>query len=264
MGVQEDSVRTASGGRPGCHHAPASQRDMPATACGRPWLLLFAAFAPLRVSGAYFLVEEGHERCFEESILEHQVLKVSYTMHDKDLLDKDHEKPSECKIIFKNPIAEVIKEHFLIAGDHKGALAHAAQAEGSHTVCILCTPQGWFDRREMRWTLAFDVLGEGSHGTPDVATVVSLSQFQSATAGVEELLERISAVKMENDHEKSLESKFVRTSEAVNTDLFAFKLVQILLLVGVTAFNIHHLSRFLKRSSVFDCLPTRSVQRALF
>merc|ERR1719261_2041204 len=87
----------------------------------------------------------------------------------------------------------------------------------------------------------------------DLAGTASAKQLQGTQASVEELIERISAINTENEFEKSFEGQFVRTSDAVNTDVAAFKLLQVLLITIVTAFEIHHLSRFLQRHRNFDC-----------
>merc|ERR1712094_116550 len=92
-----------------------------------------------------------------------------------------------------------------------------------------------------------------SAGKPDLKAAASMSQLQGTQASVEELIERISAISTENEYEKSFEAQFVRTSDAVNTDVAAFKLVQVLLITVVTAFQIHHLSGFLQRHRLFDC-----------
>lgn len=220
------------------------------------FLLQLTAFG----RAAYFFVEEGHERCFKENILKHQVLKMTYEMHDKELLDVDNkEKASDCKIAIQNPNDEVVKEHALVTDNHKGALAHAAQVNGEHRICLSCKPQEWFGRRKMRWSIAFDVLGENSLGAVDLKSAASVKQITGTQGSVEELIERISAISTENDFEKTFEGQFVRTSDAVNTDVAAFKLLQVLLITAVTAFQIHHMSHFLQRHRLFDCCLPFSV-----
>merc|ERR1719263_1824038 len=105
----------------------------------------------------------------------------------------------------------------------------------------------------MRWSIAFDVLGENSAGAMDIRTAASLKQLQGTQANIEELIERLSAISTENDFEKTFEGQFVRTSDAVNSDVAVFKLLQVLLITVVTAFQIHHLSHFLQRHRLFDC-----------
>jgi len=215
---------------------------------------------------AYFLVEEGTEKCFQQDLLMHQVLRVSYTMHDKEVLNVTHESQSECRVLIKNPDAEVIKDHALMSETHEGALAIAPKVEGAYAICVHCASKGgMFDfgeKKKMRWSLAFDTLGVGSNmKLPDISqdpkNAASLTHFKGTQASVELILERMSAIISENDYEKTFEAKFVHTSEAVNTDVAAFKFLQILLITGVAAFQIHTLAKFLQKNRFLDCCLPR-------
>merc|ERR1719352_2064064 len=135
---------------------------------------------------------------------------MTYSMHDKEVLEEGSEVSSECKIIMKNPDGKVVKEHALVSDNHKGALAHAAQESGSIAVCLKCYKENWFGGRKMRWSIAFDVLGEKSAGVPDLKAAASVKQLQGTQAGIEELVERISAINTENEYEKTFEGQFVR------------------------------------------------------
>merc|ERR1712032_98084 len=105
---------------------------------------------------------------------------------------------------------------------------------GGHSVCVKCTPQEWFGRRKMRWTLAFDVLGENPlSGSPD-GNLASVAHITSASASVAELIERVSSMSTENNYEKAFEIKFAKTSDAVNVDVAIFKIAQIVLIALVT------------------------------
>lgn len=198
------------------------------------------------------MVEEGTDKCFQESLLEHQVMRMTYAMQDKDVLTS-REKPTECKISVLVD-GQVVKEHALLEDNHEGVLAHAAQVEGPHMVCVACKPQGWFEHRKLRWSIAFDVLGASRTGDLDVEKIVSLAHVKGTQTGLQTVLDRVGAIFSENEYEKSFESKFIKTSDRVNTDVSAFKLLQILLVACVTAFQVGHLSQFLRRSCL-GCLP---------
>ncbi|CAE7264566.1 rlmJ [Symbiodinium necroappetens] len=88
---------------------------------------------------------------------------------------------------------------------------------------------------------------------PDPKNAASLSLLKGTQAQVDLILERINAISTENDYERSFESKFVKTSEAVNMDVAAFKFLQILLITGVAAFQIHNLAKFLRRNKFLEC-----------
>merc|ERR1712217_728510 len=116
-------------------------------------------------------------------------------------------------------------------------------------------------RRKTRWRVTFDILGE-SRFPVDMKKLASLERAQGAQVDAEELLDRLSALHAENSYERTFETSFERTSNAINTDIVAFKLLLVLLISGVTAFQIRHLSQFLFRQDPFQCscLPTRAHQ----
>lgn len=247
-------------GQPGGVLLPRHRRG------GRGLLRHVCAFmlvvAPTPVRGAYFYVEEGKTRCFQENILQHQVLKMTYSMQDKEVLkvnDTHGSSSSQCKILMKNPHGEVVQTHSLLHEKHQGVIGHAAQVDGYHSVCMECVAQDWFTfgRRKMKWSITFDVLGEGFDKLLNPGKMASLQNVKDAQNTVEQVMERMSAISMENDYEKNFEIGFVHVSESVNTDVAAFKLLQVLLIAGVTAFQIHNLSRFLRRNRLFECLPMR-------
>jgi len=207
---------------------------------------------------AYFVVEEGIDKCFHQNMVHQQVLRMSYTMHgdtegDVDLIH------AECRIVVRNPNGEAVKEHALVNGSHSGALAHLAHADGPHSICVHCEPQGWFTRHKMRWSIAFDILGVGFMGaaSPDPAKLASMAAFKGAQSGIELLLSRLTAISSENDYEKTFEAQFVKTSDAVNVDIAAFRLMEIVLISGITLFQIAHLSKFFQTACVgaLPCMP---------
>mmetsp|Transcript_105245 Transcript_105245/g.280185 ORF Transcript_105245/g.280185 Transcript_105245/m.280185 type:complete len:281 (-) Transcript_105245:32-874(-) len=220
------------------------------------WLLLASA-VPAR--GAYFYVVEGSERCFQEDLVEHQVLRMSYTMHAEKEISTHHEpRPDpECIIALKDPRGKAVKEHAVVNGSLIGALAHAAQEAGPHQVCLSCEPQEWFNRRKLPWSISFDVLGgTGIHGAMDpskMSSLASLNAFKGTQAGIDLLMERVSAISSENEYERTFEARFMKASEAVNMDVATFKVLEVILVTVVTAYQIHHLAKFLQRSHLDSC-----------
>lgn len=227
--------------------------------------------------GAYFYLEEGTEKCFKENVPEHQVLKAQYGMLDTEVFQTDgSKKPAECKIIVKDPQEKIVKEHAVTKDNAKGKLAYVSQLHGEHDICLICTQKEWFHNRKMRWSISFDILGtdggeattaaevqhqmsqmtqEKALGSPDRATV---EQVKGTQGKVQELIERVEAISAENEYEKMQEADFRDQSEAVNSRVSWFSLLEILLIGGCTAFQILHLSSWLKRHQLFDaCLPFR-------
>lgn len=233
-----------------------------------------AIFKVQAASGAYFLLEEGSQKCFHENVPEHQVLTASYEVLSKDVFEPTPDptkegakaaKVAECKISVKGPDEAVVKEHAVGKGTTQGKLAYVSRAHGDHTVCLICEQKQWFEKRKLKWSISFDILGgeEVAGGVKerdpfsgvDVATA---TQLKDTSAKVERLLERIEAIAAENEYEKKQEAEFWGQSENVNVRVTSFSVLQILLIGACTAFQIHHLSKFLKKTHMAgSCLPFR-------
>jgi len=211
---------------------------------------------------AYFMVEEGSEKCFQQDLLQHQVLRIVYNMNDKEVLHM-----ADCRILVKNPEEQVVKDHALGTDLHEGALALVTKGEGLHSICAHCAGPGSIftmeEKKKLRWSIALDVLGDDGSGLlPDPKNLASLSHFKDAKASMDLLMERMEAIRGENDFEKNFEARFVKTSEAVNTDMAAFKFLQILLITGVATFQVYNLSQFLHRSKFLTCcLPLQMARK---
>jgi len=243
--------------------ASSLPRWVPRPAIRRGLLLALAASLAAPVRAAYFLVEDGKERCFTENILNHQVLRMRYSMRDTVVLVDRDIKKSQCRIFVRNPSGKVVMEHVLLERNVQDALAFLAQAEGEHKICLICDSEDWFglQRKETKWSIAFDVIGAGGIGDADPARLASLAHLKGTQALVEVALSRVQALSSENEYEQAAEARFVRTSEAVNFDVRAFKVLQVMLILFVTAFQLQNLARFLRKNAMgcMGCLPFRNV-----
>jgi len=222
--------------------------------------IVLAATLPVRVQSAYFRLEEGKMRCFEKEVLEHEVLRIQYSMIDKEVLQADPKHRSDCRVFVKDQNGKAIKEHAL-GEDHKeDVLVVLPQHPGEHSICLECASDEWFGKkRYMRWSVAFEVLGDDTSPgeQPNLEKLATFGKLKGAQAGIDDVISRVVAISTENAYEKRFEAKFTKTSDAVNTDVAAFKVLQIMLVAGVTAYQLHSMLKFLKSSAVTCCLPMR-------
>mmetsp|Transcript_1915 Transcript_1915/g.4901 ORF Transcript_1915/g.4901 Transcript_1915/m.4901 type:complete len:240 (-) Transcript_1915:11-730(-) len=229
------------------------------------WQIILCCLFAVGANAAHFVVPAGDEKCFTESLLTHQVLRASYKMWDKDMLEEnlgDKGDEGECKILVQDPEGTVRKEHAVLLEKPAGNLVFTANTEGVHSVCLRCQSEGWAGM-DIRWSIAFDVLEKpampGMSG--DLKEAVSADKLASAQEMLEDALYRLVAVHSENSYEGDFEAQFARKSQAVNTDVAAVKIVQVLLLAGCGAFQMQHLGKWLRRNHLLDCtscLPMRN------
>jgi len=206
-------------------------------------------------------LEEGRQRCFQKQILEKEVLRIQYNMQDKEVLQKDPKHRSDCRIFVKTEGGVVIKEHALGQDHHVDVMALVTKHPGQHHICLECANDEWFGaKRNMRWSLNFEILGEDetpSGQEPDKDRMATLAKMKNAQVGVDDLISRMIAISTENAYEKTFEAKFNRASEAVNTDVASFKMIQIVFLAACTAYQLKRMIAFLRSSHITCCLPMR-------
>uniref|UniRef100_A0A7S1AGK8 GOLD domain-containing protein n=1 Tax=Noctiluca scintillans TaxID=2966 RepID=A0A7S1AGK8_NOCSC len=205
--------------------------------------------------GAYLLVDEGREKCFFEHVLQHEVLKTTYSA-SVDLGNQEVPDSVQCQFLVTDPSQKALKDTFVLsAGKGDSALAFAAQTGGDHKICVSCsgTAHLWGTGTQTRWTLNFDVVGEQSENPFSNTKGASLTRMQDTHSGVEELIERLTAIADDNDYERTLDSEWSKASERVGSHVVGVKLMQALLIGCVTAFQVRHMALFLQRHRSLDC-----------
>mmetsp|Transcript_7093 Transcript_7093/g.10422 ORF Transcript_7093/g.10422 Transcript_7093/m.10422 type:complete len:246 (+) Transcript_7093:3-740(+) len=217
---------------------------------------------------AYFLLEEGVERCFSEEVLSHQVLRLEYSVknhaepHDGGSgSGSGSEEERQCSILVKDADGKAIKEHAVLKDSREGALALVTQGEGRHQVCLSCPSLEWFGkRRQYRWSLKFDVVGSSIMGDLDPKKLAPFTRMRASQDSINDVFARLLAIRSENENEKVDEDRFARTSDAVNVDVAAFKGGQILLVAIAAALELQHLLQFLRKNHLncVSCLPMRN------
>lgn len=241
------------------------------------------------VQSFYFLVPEGEDKCFIQALAQHEVLKVTFAMSDKDpeaavkafedaqATDKSADSSLNCKVVMTDAAGNIVKT--VESGRRpqppykfEGVFAVAAAEEGVHTVCMQCVKpsSGVFDSLtkgllgglEMKWKIDFDVMKELIFDKLPVHPGASLKKVETATEKVEELLERFGALDDDNEFEKTWEARWTRKSKTVNLHVMGLRLLQGLLIACVATWQVYHLSLFLHNNTIFDrrCLPTSMPQ----
>eukprot|EP00451_Oxyrrhis_marina_P003382 CAMPEP_0204260882 /NCGR_PEP_ID=MMETSP0468-20130131/6628_1 /ASSEMBLY_ACC=CAM_ASM_000383 /TAXON_ID=2969 /ORGANISM="Oxyrrhis marina" /LENGTH=203 /DNA_ID=CAMNT_0051235367 /DNA_START=14 /DNA_END=625 /DNA_ORIENTATION=+ len=182
-------------------------------------------------NAAYFYVNEGQTKCFVETVPQHQVLTAKY---------KHWENPGvQCSVEFKNPKGVTVFAKVVQPTEETGKTAYMTQAAGEHKICIVCRSSKWFHSSSMKWELSVDV------GDADLATNPATSHdLNSAEQKASAVLARIDAIVAENDYERKLEASWRDTSESVHASIKWLNILQIIVMMGCSAFQVFHLKGF--------------------
>eukprot|EP00451_Oxyrrhis_marina_P018376 CAMPEP_0204342456 /NCGR_PEP_ID=MMETSP0469-20131031/24150_1 /ASSEMBLY_ACC=CAM_ASM_000384 /TAXON_ID=2969 /ORGANISM="Oxyrrhis marina" /LENGTH=154 /DNA_ID=CAMNT_0051327359 /DNA_START=433 /DNA_END=897 /DNA_ORIENTATION=- len=133
-----------------------------------------------------------------------------------------------------------------------GRLAIVSKSAGDHDMCLTCGHGEWFHKAEkLKVTIAFDILG--SESLADVAEgALSAGRLSTTGEAIRELLERVHAIHDENEYEKFEEADFRRMSESVNNRVMLFSVLQVLLMIGCSLYQMYSLVDFMMKSRTFN------------
>lgn len=195
-----------------------------------------ATILPLLVAktaaAAYFYVQESQDKCFLESVPTGVALTASY---------KNHENPGvTCSIIFKDPTGRSVYSREVLPADTEGKVTHMTTTTGEFQVCISCASSKWFNTQLLKWSLSIE-LGDTDINIEDLA---KKEHVNSVHLKLQAIARRVEAMQAENDYEKVQEERFQRTSEAINSRVVWFSVLQLLLLCACTLVSIFYLVRY--------------------
>jgi len=197
------------------------------------------AVLALVVDSAYFHVHEGEEKCFMETVPEHQVLTVKY---------RHLENPGvACMLLFKDPDKRQVFSKRVGPDDKEGGkTAYMTQQRGEHKICLQCTGSRWFQTTALKWELSVDMGDTDQANSP--ATRGDLSVVEKTIMAT---LARADALSAENEYEKTAELEFRHTSEAVNVHIIHVTVFIVVIEAVLCVWQIIHLRHFFRREKLF-------------
>jgi len=196
-------------------------------------LATFVGFLP-SVSGVYFKVSEGQEKCFVDDSHLHQVLTVT---------TKQVENPGvECMLVLKEPAgAEVLSKRLDPSSSEDEKVAYAIQSNGKHHICIRCPsgPPGTYLKWELRVDRGNNVL--------DAATT---DHFDDAEKALWSATARADAISAEIEYENSTEGEFSSAMERLGSRTISTSILVVFVELLLCVWQVSHLWSFFKREKL--------------
>mmetsp|Transcript_70963 Transcript_70963/g.197147 ORF Transcript_70963/g.197147 Transcript_70963/m.197147 type:complete len:220 (+) Transcript_70963:156-815(+) len=192
----------------------------------------------LFAEASYFHVREGEEKCFIETVPEHQVLTVKYRHINNPGV--------ACMLVFKDPRqTQVFSKRVGPDDSEQGKTAYMAQRRGDHRVCVQCQNSNWFQTTQLKWELSVDVGDTEFSKNPATA-----KDFHGIERSVLGALARAEAISAENDYEKIAEMDFRNASERMNSHIVFVALFIVALEFCLCVWQIWHLRSFFRREKL--------------
>jgi len=195
---------------------------------------------PLLAHAAFFHVHEGEEKCFIETVPEHQVLTVKY---------RHVENPGvTCMLVFKDPRQmQVFSKRVGPEEKDSGKTAYMTQRKGEHRICVQCQGPGskWFQTTALKWELSVDMGDTEFSKSP-----ATRDDLRGVERTISSTLARTEAIAAENEYEKTAEMEFRDASERMNSHVVIVALFIMTMEGLLITWQIFHLHAFFRREKL--------------
>eukprot|EP00160_Parvularia_atlantis_P017023 Unigene5684_Nuclearia_a/m.17350 Unigene5684_Nuclearia_a/g.17350 ORF Unigene5684_Nuclearia_a/g.17350 Unigene5684_Nuclearia_a/m.17350 type:complete len:240 (-) Unigene5684_Nuclearia_a:64-783(-) len=215
----------------------------------RVWLALCAALvaavatAPRAADALHFYLEHGAQRCFTEMLPKGTLVVANYRALVED--NGVYVENNEVGVLVN--VMDMTNRNYLLKlkKDHAGRFTFTATYAGDHEICIRTNQTAWF-RSAQKAKMYFDMtVGEGAHDINE-----QRERLSSLALQIRDLNNRVVDIRREQQYQKEQEEVFRDLSEAVNSRVVWFVLLQVVVMLVVTLWQLRHLTRFFAEKKV--------------
>jgi len=199
------------------------------------WLMLIVWVGCSQLD-LYFVLTEGKERCFLEDVPKDTLVVGRYEAEAEGL---DTYK-SGIIVVATDADGNVVYTREMKT---KGKFAFTTQVQGEHRICIKTNSTGgWFSSKAVKMRL--DI--ESGSKAADYGDIAKSEHLSSLEVQVRVLNDRVRDVRSLQSYMRGREAVFRNTSESTNSRVMWWSVLQVLVLIGVSLWQITHLKSFFK------------------
>lgn len=187
----------------------------------------------------YFYVNGADRKCFYKELSQGTLLIGKYTVESFDNRINDYRKSDDLGIVID--VEETFDDDHRVVhqkGTGGGEFTFTAIDSGDHRVCFQPQSGGWLAKLKVKINVDFTV-GEASALDLKNEEVVN-----SLILKVHGLVSKVNDIKREQNLHREREAQFRDLSEAVNLHVTNWSILQLLILGGTCAWQLHHLRTF--------------------
>jgi len=200
--------------------------------------------------GVYVVLPEGHEKCYIEEVPVDTLIlckfKIEQTLGLQGELLPVPSRWAEMgmKVVVKDPVNEVVLDRSM---DKEGRFALNAQVGGEHTICFSTNTTRWFGRpSEVKMMVSIKTGVEAT----DYEEIAKLEHLNALEVSVRRLHDRVRSIMSEQNYQRKREARFRDTSEAANSRVMWWSVIQICILLATGFWQIRHLKNFFRKKKL--------------
>ncbi|KAI9363980.1 emp24/gp25L/p24 family/GOLD-domain-containing protein [Zopfochytrium polystomum] len=205
-----------------------------------PLLLVLLLASAACVNALYFVLEGNQPKCFIEELPKETT--VIGTFSSASWSDRGEKYEENAKLSILIHVDHTETQHRLVSqtGQAKGRFTFTSSDAGEHKICISAENSGgWFGSPKTKLTLDL-MFGDVTHDVTSSKKVAANDLAQT----VRDIKERAIAILKEQQYQRAREAEFRDTSEATNSKVVQWTIIQVIVLVITGLWQVRHLKQF--------------------
>ncbi|AMD21845.1 HFL011Cp [Eremothecium sinecaudum] len=208
--------------------------------------LLLCLF-PLAVNGFYYYSNGGESKCFNKELSKDAILRTSYSVQIFDSQANDYIDPASNQVNVVVDVLEVFDDNHRVVHQTRGSsgeFTFNAIESGEHLICLQPRMSGWLARSKTKVNVEFQV-GSGSE-----IDSKKKEAMQVLHQRVIDLIDKAMSIRGEQTLVREREAQFRDTSERTNSSAMWWAIITLIVMGGVSFWQLHHLRSFFVKQKV--------------
>eukprot|EP00833_Pecoramyces_ruminatium_P018863 jgi/Orpsp1_1/1192895/evm.model.d7180000096741.1 len=204
---------------------------------------LFLSFLCSSVKSMYFFLEGNQQKCFMEELSKGTVINGNYRTQEYD--NKSHsyrENPSSSLLI---TIDEIFDNGHRVLNQRSGSngrFTFTAADSGDHLICVMATTRNWFSKESTK--LFFDMKFGDNVFDNSQKEDAEKEKLSSINMKIRDLNSKVAGIKREQQYQREHEVGFRNQSEATNSHIMYWSIIQFVIIIATCLWQMRHLKRF--------------------
>ncbi|CCH60198.1 hypothetical protein TBLA_0C03980 [Henningerozyma blattae CBS 6284] len=210
-------------------------------------VFLVILLIPSRVSAFYFYTNGGERKCFHKELPLDALLQAKYKVQVYDEELQSYRDTSNEDLGLVIDVEEVFDNYHRVSHQKSspaGEFTFIALDSGEHRICFQPQANGWLAKVKAKVDVTFQISSDKKLDSKRRGEINALHQK------VNYLIAKVGDIKREHAMVRERESTFRDASEAVNSRAQWWIVIQILVLIGICAWQMKHLRSFFVKQKV--------------
>jgi hypothetical protein len=200
--------------------------------------LLGVVLLPPTSNAVYFYLEGSEPKCFIEELPKETMVVCTYSA--EELSDIDGVFRENPNLGIQMTVEELSEKHRVSTqkGSSSGHFTFTSSESGDHSICFTTNSTGWFTSSKTKLHLDVEIGDPTDHAQDHKESLSDLAQ------SVRELNTKVQEIRREQTFQREREAEFRDLSEATNSRVVWWTIVQMAVLGATCVWQMRHMKGF--------------------